>query len=121
MGVNLQPGIVEISVLDWNLMKRFYVETMGLAAISIEDDHGYAWLCGSPITVSLKRVAGSNQRERPSNISLQFVVDDIHEAVSQLEAKGCAFLRKEMDPDAHYSAAYFSDPEGNALAIYQLR
>lgn len=119
MHSNLRPGIVEIEVLDWEEMKRFYCEVLGLDVLTIEDDHGYAWLCGSPIIVSLKRVDSRDSKAR-GGISLQFVVDDIENAISGLESKGCHFARKELDAAQHYRAAYFFDPEGNALAIYQL-
>ncbi len=116
----LELSIIQVVVSDWVGMLKFYTHVLGLEAISIEHDHGYAWLNAPPLKIALKKGSGVDGLSVNRRIAIQFQVPNIMDAISYLESNDVVFDRKELKTGEHYAAAHFSDPEGNQIAIFQL-
>lgn len=115
---DLVPELIQLDVSDWQTMLTFYQEVLGFEPIFLDSDQQYGWLQAGPIKVSLR--GGATPLEgRGAHISLLFRVGNVERTIEDLERSGCHFYDKQLEPTGHsYQVAYFSDPEGNALAIF---
>ena len=112
-------NLISLKVEDWNRMVTFYQEVIGLEPIVLEPEHRYGWLEAGTVRLSLMGKDGLAPAEN-SRLSLQFQVEDLLEAMKNLEMRGCVFFDKQLDTGEPYRMAQFHDPEGNAIAIYEL-
>jgi catechol 2,3-dioxygenase-like lactoylglutathione lyase family enzyme len=112
-----------VPVTDLDHAKRFYGETLGLTALW-ENPASVRYRCGEHSELSVfKRPALDTAHTSPT-----FEVDDIEATVADLEAKGVTFLDYTDGPlvtTGHIAqigparAAWFTDPDGNALGLRQ--
>jgi catechol 2,3-dioxygenase-like lactoylglutathione lyase family enzyme len=123
-----QTAFSGISVDDLAKAKQFYTETLGLELTS----EGMGLNLDLPGGGSLFIYAKNNHHPASFTI-LNFVVDDIDEAVDELSRAGVMFERYDSD-DMHQDGsgvargisanqgpdiAWFKDPAGNILSILQ--
>jgi catechol-2,3-dioxygenase len=117
-----QPDLVlevlQLEVNDWPTMVAFYHEVLGFEPLFLEPDQQYGWLQAGPLKVALR--GGATRGEGLGTRStLLFRVADVRRTMADLERSGCHFYDQQLTPTGHsYQVAYFSDPEGNALAIF---
>lgn len=109
-------------------MRRFYVETLGLAPRSDRDAFvSFAWgtdvgAGAGPQDVRLSisvhaEVAGAARD--PLRVMLNLGVDDIHAVATRLRAGGVEFTRPpEQEPWGGWIAT-FHDPDGNTIQLLQ--
>ncbi len=100
-------------------MVTFYREVIGLEPIVLQPEHRYGWLDAGGIRLSIFQKDVLEPAEH-SRISLQFEVEDLFGEMKKLEAKGCVFFDRQLNTDEGYRMAQFRDPEGNAIALYEL-
>lgn len=115
------------SVKDLSAIRRFYHEVLEL---KVEDAH-----MGIEITLpgDAKIAVYQSDNSEPATFTLiNFIVDDIDEAVDALATRGVTFERYDAFPQddkgiarglaAHRGpdAAWFKDPEGNVLEVLQI-
>jgi predicted enzyme related to lactoylglutathione lyase len=115
---DLVPEVLQLEVNDWPAMVTFYREVLGFALIFLEPDQQYGWLQAGPLKLALRGGAtlGTGHGTRST---LLFRVADVQRTMADLESSGCHFYDQQLAPTGHsYQVAYFSDPEGNALAIF---
>jgi catechol 2,3-dioxygenase-like lactoylglutathione lyase family enzyme len=114
------------SVNDLAKARAFYAQTLGLQVV---EEGGGLWL---HLPGGGRAFAYPKQDHQPATFTLlDFVVDDIDEAVEHLKSRGVHFERYEgMSQDdkgimrgrAHQMGpdiAWFQDPAGNILAVLQ--
>lgn len=113
------------AVDDVQKAKEFYSQTLGLKATLLDDVNGL-------LTLHLAGERDTLVYEKPdyepaTYTVLNFVVDDIEQAVDGLAARGVSFERYDgFDQDEKGIArgngpdiAWFKDPAGNILAVFQ--
>ncbi len=111
--------MVCIYVRDWKAALAWYQEKLGLAALYVEDHHGFAVVelpGGGPvlhIVADPDRPAGGRNRCAP-NIS----VDDLDATLEELGGRGVAIRSVKNEEDDGYRLATIADPEGNELNLY---
>jgi len=111
--------MVCIYVRDWKAALNWYQEKLGLAAVYVEDHHGFAVLGlpdGGPvlhIVADEERAAGGRNRCVP-NLS----VDDFDATLAELRRRGVEIQDVQNDEDEGYRLATIADPEGNELNLY---
>jgi predicted enzyme related to lactoylglutathione lyase len=111
-------SIVSLEVNDWPSMIVFYRDVLGFQAIELDPEHEYGWLNAGPITLAFR--GGKQAPAAPgTRVSLQFEVNRVEDAVQTLERTGCRFYDTKINPGDSYKVAYFYDPEGNALAVFE--
>jgi catechol 2,3-dioxygenase-like lactoylglutathione lyase family enzyme len=123
-----QAAFSGFSVKDLQEAQKFYTKTLGL---ELEDDK---------MGLQLKLPGGGSlfvyekTDHKPATFTvLNFVVDDIDEAVSKLAAKGVKFehydnmpgkqeetgILRSPSPDQGPDIAWFKDPAGNIISVLQ--
>ena len=116
------------SVNDLAKAKTFYVETLGLAV----DDEGVGMRLHLPGGGTV--FAYPKDDHQPATFTiLNFVVENIDEAVDELTHRGVQFEHYEEGPQTDQKGilrgralhmgpdiAWFQDPAGNTLAVLQL-
>ncbi len=114
----LVAELIQLDVRDWQTMVTFYQEVLGFEPIFLEPNDQYGWLQSGAIKLALR--GGAPPLEgRGSRASLLFRVENVEQCREDLERAGCQFYDTQLQPGGHsYQVAYFSDPEGNALAIF---
>jgi predicted enzyme related to lactoylglutathione lyase len=125
---NNSPAFSGFSVDDIEKAKVFYGETLGLTVEEIPN-----------MGMKLKLATGGEvfvypkgDAHAPASFTvLNFPVDNIDEAVTQLKEKGIAFEQYEgmhqdddgvaraQSPEDGPSIAWFKDPSGNILSVLQ--
>jgi catechol 2,3-dioxygenase-like lactoylglutathione lyase family enzyme len=113
-----------LAVNDLAAAREFYGETLGLRT---SEEYGLMWLhlAGGRDTP----VYQQSDVTPASFTILNFEVDDIHEAVDALAARGVTFQRYdgvEQDDKGVFREegpyiAWFKDPSGNVLSVLQER
>ena len=112
-------NLISLKVNDWEQMVKFYQHVVGLEPIVLEPEHQYGWLDAEGVRLSILGTKDLAPAEN-ARLSLQFEVHDLIEEMRKLEEMGCVFFDKQLDTGEPYRMAQFRDPEGNAIAIYEL-
>lgn len=119
---------IALGVSDLDRAAAFYGETLGLPEIARFDPPGLAFFDLGGYRLLLER---SSAREVGSAV-LYFETDDIERRVGELEGKGVEFgagpTRIHVDAEGLFGdpgveewMAFFTDPDGNALALVERR
>jgi glyoxylase I family protein len=107
--------------------KRFYTETLGLEIIAEHyrgERDSYKLDLGIDGRYILELFSFPNSVPRPSRPEarglrhLAFCVDDVQEAVWQLEEKGIECEPIRIDPYTGKQFTFFNDPDGLPLELY---
>ena len=109
------------STTDLVRARAFYEGVLGLRVV---DENAYA--CVFDANGTMLRVTAVAQVARPGYTVLGWSVTDIAETITELEARGVAFVRYDgMEQDAQGiwttpngdRIAWFADPDGNVLSL----
>ncbi len=113
-----------IAVKDLDRARKFYEETLGLSAKEAMDGEVLEVTAGDTlINVYRSDFAGTNQAT-----ALTFTVDDIESEVRDLKEKGVFFQQYDMpglEPRGDLyvgegmKTAWFKDPDGNILSLFE--
>jgi predicted enzyme related to lactoylglutathione lyase/predicted CoA-binding protein len=106
---------VEIPAIDINNSAAFYKEVFGWKTRKRGDGH-------LAFDDGINEVSGTWVKGRkPSTeagILVSIMVDSIRETVEKITARGCKIV-KQMPISDHEQIAWFNDPAGNLLGLYQ--
>ena len=122
--LNDKPLMPQIAVKDINVAKKFYGETLGLPQKDIPIPDIAVYESGGIMfnVYQSPDFAGTNKATYAG-----WMVDDVSAAVKDLKSKGVTFehydfLEAEIIDDVHIfgdtQTAWFKDPDGNILAIF---
>ncbi len=113
-----------IAVKDLDRARKFYEETLGLSAKEAMDGEVLEVTAGDTlINVYRSEFAGTNQAT-----ALTYTVDDIESEVRDLKEKGVFFQQYDMpglEPRGDLyvgegmKTAWFKDPDGNILSLFE--
>ena len=114
-----------IAVKDLDRARKFYEETLGLAAKQEMEGEVLTVQSGStPITVYRSEFAGTNKAT-----ALTFQVDDLQSEVQELKEKGIFFEKYDLEGltpkgdffegEGGFKTAWFKDPDGNILSLIE--
>ncbi|HLJ54668.1 MAG TPA: VOC family protein [Chthonomonadaceae bacterium] len=105
--------------------RRFYAETLGLTFVA-DDPYGIVFTVGDGVMLRVQKV----QALSPQQFTVAgWHVEDIEAAVTELSARGVAFLsfgfpgqdaRGICTFEEGAKVAWFKDPDGNTLSLAQL-
>ena len=121
---DMEPATM-IPVKDLEKTRRFYEDVLGFTP-DVEDPQGISYRSGGGrFNIYPTQFAGTAQ-----HTLIGWYTDDIEKAVDELAAKGVSFEQYDMGDfktDAKgiatmgptYKAAWFKDPEGNILSLWQ--
>jgi catechol 2,3-dioxygenase-like lactoylglutathione lyase family enzyme len=108
---------VSLNVADVEAAGRFYTDVLGLEVLP-RPDFGFAgmWLRSETHEIHLMQV---ENHEAPQGQHFAFRVDDIDEAVAELQGRGVEVKGPYALPGLPARQAFFHDPSGNMIEINQ--
>ena len=127
----INGGNATLYVHDLDRSIRFYTETLGLALRMRAEDHYAEVTAGDTLVIGLHSErkgdgdgdagggCGPASGGKPMRIGLQ-VEGRIETAVQQLTARGVSFDGPVIEDDSPVKIAYFTDPDGHPLYIFEL-
>jgi predicted enzyme related to lactoylglutathione lyase len=113
--------LVAVPVSDVDRAKSFYVENVGFHADldhTVSEDIRFIQLTppGSACSIALGK--GITDAPPGSVVGLQLVVDDIHQARTELTERGVEVGEVQEFPWGAF--VFFADPDGNRWAVQQV-
>lgn len=119
------PMTTILPVRDLERARRFYADTLGLAALGAKPDGKFLFRAGNGALLALFPKAEGTKAE---HTAASFQVGDIASSIRALQARGVAFHDYDLPgfrTVGHVcvlgseKAAWFSDPDGNVLCIHE--
>jgi catechol 2,3-dioxygenase-like lactoylglutathione lyase family enzyme len=96
---------------------KFYGEVLGLPELKRWGNMpGVEFETGN-LTIAVMQSDAFGLEFKPHSHPIEFHVDDFEGAKAELESRGVEFEGETLDSGVCYQA-FFSDPDGNALAIH---
>lgn len=108
---------ITVATKDFDAAIEFYGNVLGLPESKRWGDMpGVEFKTGN-LTIAVMQSDAFGLEFRANNHPIEFRVDDVAEARADLESRGIAFEGETLDSGVCHQA-FFSDPDGNALAIH---
>jgi catechol 2,3-dioxygenase-like lactoylglutathione lyase family enzyme len=108
---------ITVATKDFDGALEFYGNVLGLPESKRWGEMpGVEFETGN-LTIAVMQSDAFGLEFRANNHPIEFRVDDVAEARGQLESRGIAFGGETLDSGVCHQA-FFSDPDGNALAIH---
>jgi catechol 2,3-dioxygenase-like lactoylglutathione lyase family enzyme len=108
---------ITVATKDFDGAIEFYGNVLGLPESKRWGDMpGVEFETGN-LTIAIMQSDAFGLEFRANNHPIEFRVDDVAAARAELESRGVAFERDTLDSGVCHQA-FFSDPDGNALAIH---
>ena len=112
-------SVLTLMVADFDEALRFYTETLGFPLQFRAENH-WAQVQGPGVILGIHPAgADSPKPGQTGSFSLGLRVADIAAAQAELAAKGIQFA--PLVDDGNVKIAYFTDPEGLALYLYETK
>ena len=113
-------GVILGTAVDrFDAMRRFYVETLGMAVRTDRPGHvNFQW-GETRLTIGVHDGV-SGAASDPRRLLINLAVDDIEAVAAGLRAAGVTFLREPSAEPWGGVIATFEDPDGNTLQLMQL-
>ena len=118
-----QNVMASIAVKDIEVARKFYGDTLGLQALSTDQEGVLTYQSGTAlVVVYVSQYAGTNK----ATSAAWSVGDEFDSIMQALKARGVTFEHYELpglslQGDAHvagdFKAAWFKDPDGNILHV----
>lgn len=112
--------LVTVPVSDVDRAKAFYVERAGFVADNdalVEEGLRFVQVTPPGSTCSIAIGTGLTESP-PGSAQLQLVVEDVHAAREELQARGVDVGEVQEFPWGSF--VFFADPDGNRWAVQQL-
>lgn len=124
---NVTLSQIRLLVDDYAACRDFYRDVLGLE-MSFEAEGIFAQFIKGDVTLGvypkerMAEVLGSaadNGRAGRDAALISFQVENVDEAVEELQAKGVRFLGEPKDQEAWFMrVAYLRDPDGNLIELF---
>jgi uncharacterized protein YcnI/catechol 2,3-dioxygenase-like lactoylglutathione lyase family enzyme len=108
---------ITVATQDYERSAKFYGETLGLEFSKQWGSRPAGEFETGNLTIALMQSDAFGLEFRANNHPIEFHVDDFEAAKAELESRGVEFQGDPIDSGVCYQA-FFSDPDGNALAIH---
>ena len=108
---------VALPTKDWEAARKFYEETLGLPFGKQWGDMPAGEFETGSLTVAVMLVDAFGIDFSPHQLPVEFHVDDFEAAMTELKSRGVEFQGETIDSGVCFQA-FFSDPDGNRLAIH---
>jgi predicted enzyme related to lactoylglutathione lyase len=108
---------VALQTRDHAAAAKFYGETLGLPFVKSWGKMPASEFQAGNLTLAVMQSDAFGLEFTPSNTMVALAVDDVDATRTQLEAKGIEFRGGVLDSGVCHQA-FFSDPDGNPLALH---
>ena len=114
--MKLELAVVTLWAEDVNRATDFYRDVLGLRLLTIDRGRPHFDLSGAFLVILQGRPRGAENAVPPRFPVLAFAVDNLEDAIQQLEASGVE-MPWGVEEDNHSRWVMFNDPAGNLLEI----
>jgi catechol 2,3-dioxygenase-like lactoylglutathione lyase family enzyme len=108
---------ITVSTRDYERAARFYGEVLGLRFGKPWGDRPGGEFETGNLTIAVMQSDAFDMEFRANNHPIELRVDDVAAAKAELESRGVEFHGDILDSGVCHQA-FFSDPDGNALALH---
>ena len=108
---------ITIGTTDYEAAAEFYGNVLGLEFAKRWGNMPAGEFETGNLTVAVMQTDAFGIEFRPSNMPVEFHVEDFEAAKAELESRGVEFKGDVIDSGVCHQA-FFEDPDGNALAIH---
>jgi catechol 2,3-dioxygenase-like lactoylglutathione lyase family enzyme len=108
---------VTLPTRDYEAAAEFYGETLGLPFVKRWGSMPAGEFQAGNLTVAVMQPDAFGQEFKQHAFPVEFQVDDFEAAKAELESRGVEFKGETIDSGVCFQA-FFSDPDGNTLAIH---
>lgn len=115
-------GLSWISVTNFDEAIKFYTEVLGLEVKEVNEEWGWAELT-TKTGVARLGLARKHEQEpvKPGhNAIVTFTVDNIEDAIKDLEKQGVTLVGAVMEVPGHVKLQTFTDKDGNTFQLVEL-
>lgn len=118
----LPLAAIRLLCKDIKVSERFYSEVLGLKRIDEEvtDEKNAHYDAGSVrLTLSENATKIEGQKSTSSGYLIFVVENSLEEVINDLTKRGVKFRSKKVLEDSTGKVAWFSDPDGNVIYLWQ--
>jgi predicted enzyme related to lactoylglutathione lyase len=108
---------ITIATKDYDGAAKFYGDVLGLTFGKRWGDMPAGEFETGNLTIAVMQSDAFGIDFQANNHPIEFQVDDVAAARAELESRGVEFRAETLDTGVCHQA-FFSDPDGNALAIH---
>ena len=108
---------IAVPTKDYEAAARFYGEVLGLPFGKRWGNMPAGEFETGNLTIAVMQSDAFGLEFNPHTHPIEFRVDDVEAARAELEARGVEFEGETLDSGVCHQA-FFTDPDGNALAIH---
>ena len=108
---------ITVPTRDWERASDFYANVLGLEVSKRWGDMPAGEFETGNLTIAVMQSDAFGIEFKPHSHPIEFRVDDVEAARTELESRGVTFKRDTLDSGVCHQA-FFEDPDGNALAIH---
>jgi len=108
---------ITIATEDYDAAAKFYGDVLGLTFGKRWGDMPAGEFETGNLTLALLQTDAFGIDFQPNNVPIEFHVDDVAAARAELESRGVEFRGDILDSGVCHQT-FFSDPDGNALALH---
>jgi uncharacterized protein YcnI/predicted enzyme related to lactoylglutathione lyase len=116
-GIISGTDFITVATQDYERAAKFYGKTLGLEFSKRWGSMPAGEFETGNLTIALMQVDAFDIEFRANNLPIEFHVEDFEAAKAELESRGVEFKGETLDSGVCFQA-FFSDPDGNALAIH---
>jgi catechol 2,3-dioxygenase-like lactoylglutathione lyase family enzyme len=107
-----------IKVRDWAASLAWYVETLGLLPVLIDDKQGFALLAAGNGRLAIQGVTSLKPEETPGGTRLVFLVPDVDAENARLIGRGADVSEPIENAIEGYRELRLHDPDGTPLTLF---
>jgi predicted enzyme related to lactoylglutathione lyase len=117
--VSIVNGVdfVCVPTKDYESAAKFYGEVLGLPFSKQWGEMPAGEFETGSLTIAVMQSDAFGKEFKPHGLPIELHVDDFEAARAELESRGVEFMGETIDSGVCYQA-FFSDPDGNSLAIH---
>lgn len=108
---------ITVPTRDFDAAAEFYGGVLGLELSKRWGEMPAGEFETGNLTVAVMQTDAFGLEFKPHNLPIEFHVEDFEAARAELESRGVEFEGETLDSGVCWQA-FFSDPDGNALAIH---
>jgi predicted enzyme related to lactoylglutathione lyase len=108
---------VAVPTKDYDAAAKFYGEVLGLPFGKRWGDMPAGEFETGNLTIAVMQTDAFGIEFKPHSLPIELQVDDVEAARAELESRGVSFEGEILDSGVCHQS-FFSDPDGNALAIH---
>ena len=111
-----RTDFITVGTKDFDAAERFYGDVLGLPLSKRWGNMPAGEFETGNLTIAVMQSDAFGMEFRPHSHPIEFHVDDFEAARAELESRGVQFSGDTLDSGVCFQA-FFTDPDGNALAI----